>query len=290
MTTNRLFQSNLYGNREQTLIEDLIIECIQIYGLDVFYIPRTYVALDRLYGEDVLSAFNKSYTIEMYVESFQKYEGQGDLFSKFGIQVRDEMKMCVARRRFSEEVTADSPEIIRPEEGDLVWFPLDGALFEVSFNEDKELFFQAGKLYIYELTLKRFEFSGEQMNTGEPDVDGVEAGFGFHETIVFASGTGDFSVGEEAFQGTDIPSATFRGRVVSWDATSKTLVVDRVFGEIAENTHVLGENSGANYLFETVTVDSLIPNSDDPRVDNENLNTESDPVVDTTETNPLASY
>jgi hypothetical protein len=166
---------------EQNLIEDLIIESIKIYGIEVCYMPRTMVAEDSLFGEDVLSKFERSHKIEMYIKSVDGFSGDGDFLSKFGLEIRDEMVLTVAQRRFHEELLADNttkvndtPGIDRPSEGDLIMFPLNGKIFEVKFVEHEAIFYQMGSLQTYDLTLELWEYSHEELNTGIPSIDAIE--------------------------------------------------------------------------------------------------------------------
>jgi hypothetical protein len=166
---------------EQTLVEDLIIESIKIYGIDVCYLPRTVVKEDMLFGEDVLSKFENHYMIEMYIKSVDGFSGDGDFLSKFGLEIRDEMVLSVSQRRFHEEIVAnnttkvnDTPGIDRPAEGDLIYFPLNNKFFEVKFVEHEAVFYQLGELQTYDLTLELFEYSHERFDTGSTIIDNVE--------------------------------------------------------------------------------------------------------------------
>ncbi len=159
---------------EQTLIEDLIIESIRIYGLDCWYIPRTLGAKDDLLNEDDLPIFNQAYMIEMYVKNVEGFEGDGQFLSKFGLQIRDSMTLSVAMRRFNEDVALYN-EQIRPNEGDLIYFPLNRKVFEVMYVDNKPIFYQMGALQMYDLRCELFEFSNEVFNTGVAEIDAITA-------------------------------------------------------------------------------------------------------------------
>lgn len=155
---------------EQNLIEDLIIESIRIYGHDVWYIPRTLGAKDNLLNEDDLSTFGSAYMVEMYIKNVDGFEGDGDFLSKFGLQIRDSITFTIAMRKFQEDVgTYD--EQVRPNEGDLIYFPLNNKMFEVKFVEHEAIFYQMGSLQTYDLRCELFEFSQERFTTGVVEID-----------------------------------------------------------------------------------------------------------------------
>lgn len=169
MAKNYYFEN--YGNSmEQSLIEDLVIESIRIYGIDVWYLPRTLVAKDDLLNEDDLSSFNEAYMVEMYVKSVDGFEGEGDFLSKFGLQIRDAVTLTIAQRVYELEIGL-STEINRPREGDLIYLPLNRKFFEVQHVEHESIFYQMGSLQTYDLRAELFEYSGERFNTGSPFLD-----------------------------------------------------------------------------------------------------------------------
>jgi len=155
---------------EQNLIEDLIIESIKIYGIEVYYMPRTLGAVDDLLNEDDLSQFKDAFLVEMYIKNIDGFEGEGDFLSKFGLQIRDSMTLTVANRTFDAEVNYYSTEI-RPNEGDVIYFPLNRKMFEVQHVEHEAIFYQMGALQTYDLRVELFEYSGERFNTGIDEID-----------------------------------------------------------------------------------------------------------------------
>ena len=172
MVTN-VFFNNFESFAEQTLIEDLIIESIRMYGHDLYYCPRTIENRDSVFNEDTISSYNDAYLIEMYIKNVEGFEGEGDFLSKFNIQIRDEITFSVASRVFADEIGA--PEITtRPEEGDLIFFPLTGKVYVVKFVESETVFYQMGALQTYDLRCELFEYSHEDLNTGIPDIDSLE--------------------------------------------------------------------------------------------------------------------
>lgn len=169
MTTNQYFNNESYVPT-QNLIEDLTVEVIKIHGQDMHYIPREIIREDYLYEEAELSKFEDEYLIEMYIQTVDGWEGQGDLLTKFGLTINDQATFLVAKRRFEEEV----PSISRPREGDLIYFPLTKTLLEIKFVEHENPFYQAGKLYVYSLECELYRYRSEDFNTGIEEIDEIE--------------------------------------------------------------------------------------------------------------------
>jgi hypothetical protein len=161
---------------EQYLVEDLIIESLQIFGQDFFYIPRTLVSKDEILGEDRLSQFKSSFPIEMYFENVDSFDGQGAFIQKFGLMMEQSATLVVARRRWEQLVGRYGETIIpgRPNEGDLLYFPLTKGLFEIKFVKHQDPFYQLGKLYVYKLQVELFQYSSERIDTGIEEVDVFE--------------------------------------------------------------------------------------------------------------------
>ena len=203
MSTNQYFPNFTFAS-EQSLQEDLIIESIKVYGYNVQYMPRTLVDEDLLFGEDTLSAFNTAATIEMYIKNVEGFEGEGDLLSRFGLEIRDEITFTVAKKRFEqfqaekmltevgfnvlletgddvllEDALGDnySLSLDRPFEGDLIFFPLNGKVFQIKYVEHEEIFYSFGRLYTYDLRCELFEYSSEEFNTGNATIDAIETEF-----------------------------------------------------------------------------------------------------------------
>lgn len=157
-----------------------MIESIKNKGVDVYYIPRRFRKLDQVFGEDILSHFDVSFPIEMYLETFNGFEGEREIVSKFGIEVRDSMSLVVAKKRFQQESSkvpsmSDRPiELDAPMMGDLIYFPMTKGLFEIKYVDNKQVFFQGGKLYTYRLDCELFKYSYEEIDTGVSEIDDIE--------------------------------------------------------------------------------------------------------------------
>ena len=159
---------------EQNVTEDITIEMIQTMGRDMIYIPRNRVSKDDLFGEDISTKFDSGFDLEMYVQTVDGFEGEGDVISQYGLQIKDRMELIVARKRFEEEVKVFTGQE-RPLEGDLVFFPLSKTLFEINFVEHENPFYQLGKLYTYRLSCEIFTYdAGQELDTGIADVDQIE--------------------------------------------------------------------------------------------------------------------
>lgn len=173
-TTNVYFS---HGTRnEQYLVEDLIIESLRMYGNEVFYIPRTLVSKDEILGEDRLSEFKTAFPIEMYFENIDNFAGQGAFIQKFGLMVEQSATLVVARRRWDQFVGTYGVTTLpnRPNEGDLIYFPLSKGLFEIKFVQHQDPFYQLGKLYVYKLQVELFQYSSEHIDTGVKAIDNFE--------------------------------------------------------------------------------------------------------------------
>ena len=197
---------NINGSaQEQKFIENLIVETIEIYGQDIYYVPRTLVNRDTVFGEDSDSKFESAKAIRAYVNNVEGWEGQGELLSKFGIRIEDKTTFIFSREKFKEHV--DDSTVLnvegRPNEGDLIWFPVTKHLFSIKFVEAEKPFYQLGKGYVWECQCELFEYSDEEINTGIADLDAIETAFANAITVgLVAGGSGAFTAGETVTGGT----------------------------------------------------------------------------------------
>lgn len=175
MATNFYF-NNFAASNEQGLYEDLIIESIKIYGEDMYYIPRVLTNYDPLLGEDASSQYNHAILVELYIKSIDGFTGDGNFMSKFGLQIRDQVVFSIAQRTFNQEVATITDQL-RPNEGDLIYFPLNRKCFQIKFVNKFEMFYQFGALQTFELTCELFEYSNEQFNTGIAEIDAIQQNY-----------------------------------------------------------------------------------------------------------------
>jgi hypothetical protein len=166
---------NNYG--EQDLIESLVVESIAIYGHTVYYLPRTLVAKDDIYGEDKLSTYTDLFEFDMYIKSFDSYEGDGQFLSKFNLEVRDSATFSIARRTFGNEIASQRPDIQRPREGDLVYSTMMKKMFVIKYVNQTAIFYQMGELQIWDISCDVWEYSNERFDTGNAEIDAIEEAY-----------------------------------------------------------------------------------------------------------------
>ena len=174
MPTNVYFDTGTTS--EQRLYENLIIGQLRAFGHDVYYLPRKLVKEDTLFGEDTLSSFNDAYIVEMYLDNIEGFEGQKEMMTRFGLDMQDEATWVVSRRRFEQLISTDQNLIVssRPNEGDLIYFPRAKKLFEISFVDHDDPFYQIYNLPVFKMRCRTFEYSSEGLNTGISDIDAIE--------------------------------------------------------------------------------------------------------------------
>jgi len=175
MATNFFF-NNFKSSQEQLLLENLIIEAIKIYGEDMLYMPRKLRNYDQLYTADDQSVYDQAFGIEMYIKSVNGFTGDGNFMSKFGLEIRDQVTFSVAQRIFSQEVGSYTTQV-RPNEGDIIYFPLNQKIFQIKSVSKLEMFYQLGGLQTWEMVCELFEYSNEQFNTGIPEIDVIQTKF-----------------------------------------------------------------------------------------------------------------
>ena len=186
MALNPFFLQGSPG--EQRLIQNLINEQLQIYGVEVTYIPRKFVNKQSIIEEVQSSKFDDNFLIEAYVNTYEGYSGAGDIMTKFGVSLKDELTLTISKERFEDFIAPflndDEYELAtRPREGDLVFFPLGTRLFEVKFVEHEQPFYQLGKNYVYQLQCELFEYEDEVIDTGVDEIDREIEDEGFITTL-----------------------------------------------------------------------------------------------------------
>ena len=216
--TNSFFNSVYPGqSSEQSLIDDLVIEQIAIFGLDVLYMPRKHLNLDKLLHEGSKCAFEFAMPIPMYLKTFSGYNNGLEMLTKFGVRSSDEVTLVLSRSQFNTHyapfiksyynaIDGRDPkdnlnylegQTSRPKEGDLIYFPFDDGIFEIKYVMFDQPFFQLGRGYVYELQCEKFEFSGESFETEYPEIDEVDMSPDYYRMVMDVdNGAGTFEIQE----------------------------------------------------------------------------------------------
>ena len=280
MPTNVFF--NHAVNTEQHLYEDLVVESLRMYGHETFYLPREIVEEDTILGEDVQSSFGDAYSVEMYLENTEAFEGEGDLFSKFGVSVRDTATFVISLRTWERFISLDSnlATSLRPNEGDLIHFPLSGSMFEIKFVEHENPFYQVGKLFVFKLQCELFEYSGEDFDTGT-NADLVELDQAYQVKLtMFNTGSGNYTVNENVTKG-----GVVVGEVVSWSPQNHLLSVKDNTITLADNDVLIGASSAAEYTIQSI--EDVLTFGNDGNAQNKDFEDTADNYLDFSETNPF---
>jgi len=185
MATNTFF-NNYARVSEQSLIDDLVIESIKQYGVDVIYISRAIKGRDAIFNEDDFPVYNETFEFETYVKNMEGFEGEGDFLSKFGLQIRDTLTLTVANRTFERHVTREVVELARPREGDLIYFPLNEKMFEIKYVEHESIFYQMGQTQVFDMQCELIEYANQKFDTGRSEIDNY---FADYNTDVYVSNT-----------------------------------------------------------------------------------------------------
>ena len=293
MATSQYF--SLYKNQgEQRLIEDLIVESIKIMGTDVFYLPNDNdAARDLLYGEDPVRRFESAFTVEIYSTNATEYGGEKEFFSKFGLEIKNQVSVIMSKRSFSQRVPQN--RYSRPREGDLMYIPFlngTGELYEIKFVNQTKDFFMLGRQvpYFYELELEKFRYSQEVIQTGDADIDDIVSDSAY--TIHFTTSTGNannYIIKEIAFQSPDGTqnNATSVGIVSSWLPRKNSLSLTNISGEFIDNREVIGAQSNARFVISTY--DPLNNPAAKEVYDNQYINIQAGNILDSTENNPFGN-
>jgi hypothetical protein len=227
MATNVFFSQAVKS--EQNLIEDLVVESLRMYGHNCYYLPRKVINEDTILGDAANSSFEDAYEVEMYIEGVEGFEGEGDLYAKFGVEVRDQATFVISRRTWERFVSLDANLVtgLRPNEGDLVYFPLSKSLFEIKFVEHENPFYQIDKLYVFKMTCDLFEYSGEKFDT---EIDVLDTSVELAQaasvelTLANTPTLRDFVQGESVSQMV-YPGIVISGVVSSWSEDTNKLTV-----------------------------------------------------------------
>ena len=294
MATNLYFSQKVHS--EQGLYEDIVIESLKMYGQDVYYLPRDIVNEDKVFGDDVPSRFNSSYKIEMYIENTEGFDGEGDLFTKFGVEIRDQATFVVARRRWTQTINRYDNDInsTRPREGDLVYLPLSNSMFQIMAVEHEQPFYQLSNLATYKLRCELFEYNDENFDTDIDAIDNIERDYAYEYLLTLDSAGGGFTIGETVNQ-TLSTGVIMSGEVSAWSDSDNVLKLihigadDGNYHEFVSGRVVVGTTNldlggtKATALVNSVTEDNQISQNEQ----NDDFSTISDDFLDFSESNPF---
>jgi hypothetical protein len=290
MATNVYF-NNYNSLAEQRVVEDLIVESIKIMGFDAYYLPiENEEDRDILYGEDPIKKFSSAFPIEFYLSNSLEYTGEREFFSKFGLEIKNNVNIILSKRSFSQRVPQD--KLTRPREGDLIYVPFlngTGELFEIKFTNQTKDFFMLGRKipYFYELELEKFKYSQEVIDTGVEDIDDVMIQSSYTIELNTGTGTGTFEAREIVFQSTDGTQANSSvvAIVQEWNTKDNILKVTNVAGEFMDNVVIIGATSNAQHYLSSY--DPLKDSTRNETYDNLYLFNEANNIIDFTEDNPF---
>jgi hypothetical protein len=275
---------------EQYLYEDIVIESLKMYGQDVYYLPRDIVNEDDIFGDDVPSRFNSSHKIEMYIENIEGFDGDGDLFTKFGVEIRDQATFVVARRRWTQTVGRYDNEInsVRPLEGDLIYIPLSRSLFQIMHVEHEQPFYQLSNLPVYKLRCELFEYNDEDLDTGIEAIDDIEQDHAYTYLLTLDSASNGYTEGYKVTQ-TLGDGTIMTGEVAKFSDSDNILHLvhvganDGKYHEFVTGRNIIGDSDNSISAVTATSEDNKIAENEQ----NDDFETIADGFLDFTESNPF---
>ena len=289
MPTSPYFPTYHQGHSgEQNLVQDLVDEQIKLFGSDIYYLPKTILA-DSTLDEVRYTKYQDQFQIEMMLINVMGFGDNAEFVSKFGLQITDEIIFRVSTKRWEEEVTEHSmsakltvPE--RPNEGDLLYYPLTQNLYEIKYVGKEEPFFQFGKIQFYAITAELYQVGSDDLATGVAEIDAIETLFDTAISLTMGvGGTGDFTVGETVTGGTTSTTA----EVKSWDSSTRILIVQNRTGTFAANESLTGNDSNAVWVVSTF---DTLQNTNSEYDANRQIEDAADNIVDWSEGNPFGEF
>jgi Virus neck protein len=280
MATNKYF--NLYHQKqEQNLVQSLVEEAVKIHGIDAVYIPRKNNKIDLLFREDVLANFEDYYFMEIYIKNIDSFDGDQDIFKKFGLEINNQVTFSVSRSGFNKNV---GKERIRPREGDLIYLPMSTAvgLYEIRFVKEDTVFFNLGEFYIYDLQCELFAPANEDIKTGIEEIDEINNSSEVTYLVELGGGNGSFQVGETVYQGDSPLGADAKATVVAI-VDENTIRVKDLIGQFDPD---LGPIRGKTATYIIKSDDAIEIN--DNTFSAANSEYDKDSVIDFTEHNPFS--
>ena len=276
MALNNYFQK--YNNNEGNLLEDLVQESIQVFGHEVSYLPRTQNNLDNIFGEASLSSFESAYPVEVYIKTTDGFEGEGAFVGRFGLEIREQITFSMSQRTWKGLGLTT-----RPLEGDLIWFDTAQKMFEIMFVEHQAIFYQLGRLPVYDLSCEFFEYSSEDIDTGIPKIDAVEAESAYSVEYGYSANSGVFSTNETIIGGLSGASAKVL-KLRDVPGLGLFVRVTNIVGSFTNGEIITGQTTS-----ETATMSTVIKEfAEDPQAKNVEIESTAEGIIDFTEGNPFS--
>ena len=285
MPTSPYFPTYYGGySGEQNLVQDLVDEQIKLFGSDIYYMPRT-ILKDNTLDDIIYSKYESQFQIEMLLENVTGFGDTSEFISKFGLRITDEVKFRVSTRRWDEEASGFNLTVNgRPNEGDLLYFPLTQDIYEIKFVERESPFYQFGKIQFYTMTAEIYEVGNDDISTGVAEIDEIETLFSSAIALTLGvGGSGDFDVGE-TITGT---TTGIEAEVKSWDSSTRIIQVINRNGTFATGEAITGNDSGAVWVVSTF---DTLNNTNSPYDQNYEIEQEADELIDWGEINPFGEY
>ncbi len=287
MPTSPYFPTYYAGDAgEQTLYQDLVDEQIKMFGTDIYYLPRT-ILKDNTLDDIVYNKYQDEFQVEMLLQNVEGFGDGAEFVSQFGVRITDEVVFRVSSRRWDEAVAANNPALTtdgRPNEGDLLYFPLTKDLYEIKFVQQEIPFYQFGKLQFYTMTAELYQYGSDDISTGVAEIDQLETIFSSAIALTMGvGGTGDFTVGEKVTGATSGSEA----EVKSWDNSTRIIQVINRTGTFATGESLTGDSSSAVWVVSTFdTLQDTSAEYDDNRV----IEDAADNIIDWSEGNPFGEF
>ena len=276
MALNNYFQK--YNNNEGNLLEDLVQESIQVFGHEVSYLPRTQNNLDNIFGEATASSFESAYPVEVYIKTTDGFEGEGAFVGRFGLEIREQITFSMSQRTWKGLGLTT-----RPLEGDLIWFDTAQKMFEIMFVEHQAIFYQLGRLPVYDLSCEFFEYSSEDIDTGIPKIDAVEAESAYSVEYGYSANSGVFSTNETIIGSQSGASAKVL-KLRDVPGLGLFVRVTNIVGSFTNGEIITGQTTS-----ETATMSTVIKEfAEDPQAKNVEIESTAEGIIDFTEGNPFS--
>ena len=276
MALNNYFHK--YDNNEANLLEDLVVESIQVFGHEVSYLPRTQNNLDNIFGEASLSSFESAYPVEVYIKTTDGFEGEGAFVGRFGLEIREQITFSMSQRTWKGLGLTT-----RPLEGDLIWFDTAQKMFEIMFVEHQAIFYQLGRLPTFDLSCEFFEYSSEDIDTGIPKIDAVEAESAYSVEYGYSANSGVFSTNETIIGSQSGASAKVL-KLRDVPGLGLFVRVSNIVGSFTNGEIITGQTTS-----ETATMSTVIKEfAEDPQAKNVEIESTAEGIIDFTEGNPFS--